>query len=81
MPKFKIETYLKIIFLISILSIISAYFIEYILGFIEPCQTEMARVCAIDEATLSQGVEHIRKTSLIENGEFQIKLWRVRAYK
>ena len=36
MPKFKIETYLKIIFLISILSIISAYFIEYILGF-QPC--------------------------------------------
>ena len=36
MHNFKIETYLKIIFLISLISIISAYFIEYILGH-HPC--------------------------------------------
>ena len=36
MDNFKIETYLKIIFLISLLSLISAYFIEYFLGH-QPC--------------------------------------------
>ena len=32
----KVDTYLKIIFIISLISIISAYFIEYILGY-QPC--------------------------------------------
>ena len=36
MPNFKIKTYLKLIFLISFTSIISAYFIQYVLGF-QPC--------------------------------------------
>ena len=36
MYNFKVETYLKIIFFISLISIISAYFIEYILGH-QPC--------------------------------------------
>ncbi len=36
MLRFKIETYLMIIFLISVLSISSAYYVEYILGF-KPC--------------------------------------------
>jgi disulfide bond formation protein DsbB len=36
MHNFKIETYLKIIFLISLISIISAYFIEHILKH-QPC--------------------------------------------
>ena len=36
MLKFKIDTYLKIVFLISLISLISAYFIEYILGH-QPC--------------------------------------------
>ena len=36
MHRFKIQAYLKIIFLISLISIISAYFIEYILGH-QPC--------------------------------------------
>ena len=36
MHNFKIRTYLKIIFIISLISIISAYFIEYILGY-QPC--------------------------------------------
>ena len=36
MHNFKIDTYLKIIFFISLISIISAYFIEYILDH-QPC--------------------------------------------
>ena len=36
MHSFKMGTYLKIIFIISLISIISAYFIEYILGY-QPC--------------------------------------------
>ena len=32
----KVDTYLKLIFIISLISIISAYFIEYILGY-QPC--------------------------------------------
>ena len=36
MPNFKIDTYLKIILFISLFSIISAFFIEYILGH-QPC--------------------------------------------
>ena len=36
MPNFNTKSYLKLIFLISFISIISAYFIEYILGF-QPC--------------------------------------------
>jgi len=36
MRNIKIDTYLKIIFLISLISIISAYFIEYVLGY-QPC--------------------------------------------
>ena len=37
MSSFRIETYLKIIFLISLISITSAYFIEYGLGH-QPCK-------------------------------------------
>ena len=36
MPNYKIDTYLKIILFISLLSIISAFFIEHILGH-QPC--------------------------------------------
>tara|TARA_B100001939_G_C16822084_1_gene564784 strand:- start:100 stop:588 length:489 start_codon:yes stop_codon:yes gene_type:complete len=36
MYNYKVETYLKIIFFISLISIISAFFIEYILGY-QPC--------------------------------------------
>ena len=36
MHNIKIDTYLKIIFLISFISIIAAYFIEYVLGY-QPC--------------------------------------------
>ena len=36
MPNYKINTYLKIIFIISFISLISAFFIEYVLGH-QPC--------------------------------------------
>ena len=36
MHNYRVDTYLKIIFLISLISIISAYFIEYVLGH-KPC--------------------------------------------
>ena len=36
MPYYKINTYLKIIFFISLISLISAFFIEYVLGH-QPC--------------------------------------------
>ena len=36
MRGYKIETYLKIIFIISLFSLVSAYFIEYVLGH-QPC--------------------------------------------
>ena len=36
MPKFKIEIYLQLIFIVSLIAIISAYYIEYILGY-QPC--------------------------------------------
>ena len=36
MPNYKIDTYLKIILFISLFSIISAFFIEYVLGH-QPC--------------------------------------------
>ena len=36
MHKFKIDIYLKVIFLISLISVISAFFIEYVLGH-QPC--------------------------------------------
>ena len=37
MHNFKIETYFKIIFIISVVAIISAFYIEYILGH-QPCK-------------------------------------------
>ena len=37
MYNYKLNTYLKIVFIISIISIISAYFIEYVLGH-QPCK-------------------------------------------
>ena len=36
MYNYKIDTYLKIIFFVSVISIFSAFFIEYILGH-QPC--------------------------------------------
>ena len=50
MHNFKIETYLKIVFFISLISLISAYFIEYILGY-QPCN-----LCLIERIPYGLGI-------------------------
>ena len=50
MYNFKIETYLKIIFLICLISLISAFFIEYVLGH-KPCN-----LCLIERVPYSLGI-------------------------
>ena len=50
MYNFKIETYLKIIFLICLTSLISAFFIEYVLGH-QPCN-----LCLIERVPYGLGI-------------------------
>jgi len=50
MYKFKIKTYLNLIFLLCLVSIISAYFIEYILGY-QPCN-----LCLIERIPYGLGL-------------------------
>ena len=50
MHNFKIKTYLKIVFFISLISLISAYFIEYILGY-QPCN-----LCLIERIPYGLGI-------------------------
>jgi len=50
MLNLKAETYIKVIFIISIISIISAYFIEYVLGY-QPCN-----LCIIERIPYGLGV-------------------------
>tara|TARA_Y100000389_G_scaffold169753_1_gene176246 strand:- start:143 stop:631 length:489 start_codon:yes stop_codon:yes gene_type:complete len=50
MLKFKIKTYLNLIFLICLTSIISAYFIEYVLGY-QPCN-----LCLIERIPYGLGL-------------------------
>ena len=50
MHKLKISTYTKIIFIICLISIISAYFIEYILGY-QPCN-----LCLIERIPYGLGI-------------------------
>ena len=67
MHKIKIKTYLKLIFLICLISIISAYFIEYVLGF-QPCN-----LCLIQRIPYGLGlILIILNYSLIKNERFII---------
>ena len=50
MHKLKISTYKKIIFIICLISIISAYFIEYVLGY-QPCN-----LCLIERIPYGLGI-------------------------
>ena len=50
MHSFKLETYLKIIFLVCLISLISAYFIEYVLGH-QPCN-----LCLIERIPYVLGI-------------------------
>ena len=67
MHKLKIKNYLKLIFLICLISIISAYFIEYVLGF-QPCN-----LCLIQRIPYGLGlILIILNYSLIKNERFII---------
>ena len=69
MHNFKIETYLKIIFFISLISIISAYFIEYILGH-QPCN-----LCLIERIPYGLSIILIiLNYTFIKNKKFTILL-------
>ena len=69
MHNFKIETYLKIIFFISLISIISAYFIEYILGH-QPCN-----LCLIERIPYALSIILIiLNYTFIKNEKFTILL-------
>ena len=69
MHSFKIETYLKIIFFISLISIISAYFIEYILDH-QPCN-----LCLIERIPYGLSIILIISNyTFIKNEKFTILL-------
>ena len=65
----RIETFIKIIFLVSLISIISAYFIEYVLGH-QPCS-----LCLIERIPYGLAVVLIViNRILIKNNRFTILL-------
>ena len=65
----KIESYLKIIFAISVTSIVSAYFIEYILGY-QPCN-----LCLIERIPYALSIIIIIINFILpKNGKFLIML-------
>jgi disulfide bond formation protein DsbB len=69
MHKFKIKIYLNFIFLICLISIISAYFIEYVLGH-QPCN-----LCLIERIPYGLGlILIILDYTLIKNKRFIILL-------
>ena len=63
MLNLKIESYLKLIFIISLISIISAYFIEYILGH-QPCN-----LCLIERIPYGISIILIISNFLLKNNE------------
>ena len=69
MHNLKVETFIKIIFLISLVSIISAYFIEYILGH-QPCNLCLIERIPYGLALVLITLNHI----LIKNKRFTILL-------
>ena len=69
MHSFKLETYLKIIFFVCLISLISAYFIEYVLGH-QPCN-----LCLIERIPYGLGlILIILNYTLIKNEKFIILL-------
>ena len=69
MHNLRVETFIKIIFLISLVSIISAYFIEYILGR-QPCNLCLIERIPYGLALVLITLNHI----LIKNKRFTILL-------
>ena len=68
MHNFKVEAYLKIILLISLISIISAYFIEYILGH-QPCN-----LCLIERIPYGLAIIVIALNYVFRKNEYFILL-------
>jgi len=69
MHNFKVETFIKIIFLVSFVSLISAYFIEYVLGH-RPCNLCLIERIPYGLAVVLIILNHI----LIKNKRFIILL-------
>jgi len=69
MHNLKVETFVKIIFLVSLVSIISAYFIEYVLGH-QPCNLCLIERIPYGLAVVLIILNHI----LIKNKRFMILL-------
>ena len=69
MHNLKVETFIKIIFLVSLVSIISAYFIEYVLGH-QPCNLCLIERIPYGLAVVLIILNHI----LIKNKRFMILL-------
>ena len=69
MRNFKVETFIKIIFLVSLISLISAYFIEYVLGH-QPCNLCLIERIPYGLAVVLIVLNHI----LIKNNRFTILL-------
>jgi disulfide bond formation protein DsbB len=65
----RIETFIKIIFLVSLISLISAYFIEYVLGH-QPCNLCLIERIPYGLAVVLIVLNHI----LIKNNRFTILL-------
>ena len=63
MLNLKVESYLKLIFIISLISIISAYFIEYILGH-KPCN-----LCLIERIPYAVSIILIISNYFFKNNE------------
>ena len=69
MPNYKIDTYLKIVLFISLFSLISAFFIEYILGH-QPCN-----LCLIERIPYGLSIMIIMAIFLIKkNQKFLVML-------
>ena len=69
MHSLKVETFIKIIFLVSLISIVSAYFIEYVLGH-QPCN-----LCLIERIPYGLAIVLIISNHiLIKNKRFIILL-------
>ena len=74
MLNLKVESYLKLIFIISLVSIISAYFIEYILGH-QPCN-----LCLIERIPYGLSIILIILNYFLKNNEKFIILLLIKIF-
>ena len=74
MHNFKVDTFIKIIFLVSLVSIISAYFIEYVLGH-QPCN-----LCLIERIPYGLSIILIILNYFLKNNEKFIILLLIKIF-